>query len=296
VAKRQRALLASAFLSFVALFLFNTSLLAFQKKQPLTATPTVLLKRTTTRHETARLGYGGSLTIVGAPIGSITVEGWQRNEVDVTAEIELQAETEADLDKLATVNGFLFDEDLNHVTVLSAGTHDKAYMKKSFKDFPKRLFGLPWKIDFKVRVPISTDVEINAGHGPLTLSGVEGAMRISATESETTLTMTGGVLNATVTTGKVNLIVPVRSWRGSGADIRVAGGVVDVQLAPGFSGDIDADIVGAGKIVNSYEGLEKREKPGITEKVVRARAGAGGAFFKFTVGEGTISFSKYVMQ
>ncbi len=31
-----------------------------------------------------------------------------------------------------------------------------------------------------------------------------------------------------------------------------------------------------GKIVNTYEGLDSREKPGITERTVRARAGAGG--------------------
>jgi hypothetical protein len=222
----------------------------------------------------------------------VTVEGWQKSEVDVTADIELQAETEADLAQLARVNGFMFDEDLNHINILSAGTHDLAYMKKNFKNFPKQLLNLPWKIDFKIRVPASCDVEINAGHGPLTLSGVEGAMRVSATESETTLTMTGGLVTATITAGKVRLIIPARSWRGAGADIRVAGGVVDVELAPGFNGDIDADILRVGNIVNNYEGLEKREKPGITERVVRARAGAGGAFFKFTVGEGTINFIK----
>jgi hypothetical protein len=292
VAKPKRALLVCCFLSFVAIITFSSSLSAFQKKQPANTLPPVLLKRTTQRHESARLGYGGSLTVVGAPIGSIAIEGWQRSEVDVTADIELQAETEADLAKLATVNGFMFDEDLNHINILSTGTHDSAYMKKNFKNFPKQLLNLPWRIDFKIRVPASTDVEINGGHGPVTFSGVEGALRLSATESETTLTMTGGIVNATVTAGKVRLVIPVRSWRGGGADIRVAGGIVDVELAPGFNGDIDADILRVGKIVNGYEGLEKREKPGITERVVRARAGAGGAFFKFTVGEGTINLIK----
>jgi hypothetical protein len=285
-------LLTCSLLSFIVIIPFSTSLFAVQKKQPPVTAPPVLLKRTTARHESARLGFGGSLTVIGAPKGSITIEGWQKSEVDVSAEIELQAETEADLAKLATVNGFMFDEDLNHINILSAGTHDSAYMKKNFKGFPKHLLNLPWKIDFKIRVPASCDVEINAGHGPVTVSGVEGAIRISATESETTLTMTGGVVTATVTAGKVRLVIPVRSWRGSGADIRLAGGVVDVELAPGFNGDVDADVLRVGKIVNSYEGLVKREKPGITERVVRGRAGAGGAFFKFTVGEGTINFVK----
>ena len=33
--------------------------------------------------------------------------------------IELKGQTEADLDQLATVNTFVFDEDLNHISVLT---------------------------------------------------------------------------------------------------------------------------------------------------------------------------------
>lgn len=272
--------------------LLSPSLFALQKKTTNVPVPVTLLTRTTSRHETRRFGYGGSVTIIGAPNGSIIVEGWQRSEVDVTAEIELKAETEADLDRLGAVNGFVLDDDLNHISVLSTGTHDRAYMKRSAKDFPKRLLNLPWKIDYRIRVPASTDVEINAGHGPLAVSGFEGALRVSATESDTTLTLTGGVVSATITAGNVKLAIPVRSWRGGGADIRVAGGVLNIELPAGFNGDIDADILRTGKIVSTYDGLESREKPGITERVMRARAGAGGAFFKFTVGDGTINVLK----
>ncbi|MCA1556884.1 MAG: hypothetical protein LC747_09380, partial [Acidobacteria bacterium] len=47
-----------------------------------TPTPSPQLTRSATRHETRRFGYGGTLTIYGAPEGSITVEAWARNEVD----------------------------------------------------------------------------------------------------------------------------------------------------------------------------------------------------------------------
>ncbi|HEU4767944.1 MAG TPA: hypothetical protein VFS77_11230, partial [Pyrinomonadaceae bacterium] len=202
------------------------------------------------------------------------------------------ATTEADLDQLARVNTFVFDEDLNHVSVLTTGTHDRSYMKQFSKTFPKKLLNLPWKIDYKVRVPANTDLEITAGYGPVKLSGVEGAMRVSATESETALTLTGGLVSTTVTAGVVTLTVPVRSWRGGGAEIRLATGVINVDLPAGFNGDIDAEVLRNGKIVNSHDGLAVREKPGITERTVRARAGAGGAFFKFTVGDGTVNIRK----
>ena len=280
----------------IAISLFLTLLtppsVVAQKDKTAAALPTTLLKRSTTRRETRRFAFGGTVTVIGAPRGAVTVEGWTRNEVELVADIELNAVTEADLDQLANVNGFVFDEDLNHISVLTTGTHDRSYMKKAAKNFPKKLLNLPWKIDYKLRVPANTDLEINAGYGPVKVTAVEGALRISATESETALTLTGGLVSTTVTAGVVTLTVPVRSWRGAGADIRVATGILNVDLLPGFNGDIDAEVLRTGKIVNSHEGLASREKPGITERTVRARAGAGGAFFKFTVGDGTVNIRK----
>jgi hypothetical protein len=263
-----------------------------QQDKAAAALPTNLLKRSTTRRENRRFNFGGTVTVIGAPRGAVTVEGWSRSEVELVADVELNAQTEADLDQLATVNSFVFDEDLNHLSVLTTGTHDRAYLKKTAKNFPKKLLNLPWKIDYKLKVPVNTDLEINAGYGPVKVTGVEGALRISATESETALTLTGGLVTTTVTAGVVTLTVPARSWRGAGADIRLATGTVNVDLPPGFNGDIDAEILRTGKIVNTHEGLASREKPGITERIVRARAGAGGAFFKVTVGDGTVNIRK----
>ena len=82
-------------------------------------------------------------------------------------------------------------------------------MKRRLKNFPKNLLNLPWKIDYRLRVPVNTDLEINAGHGPVKLSGVEGAMRVSATESETALLLTGGIVSTTVTAGRLRSPIPV---------------------------------------------------------------------------------------
>src|SRR4029078_2236858 len=134
--------------------------------------------------------------------------------------------------------------------------------------------------------------EVNAGHGALKLSGVEGALRLSATEGDTSLSLTGGTVTTTVAAGSITLNIPARSWRGSGADIRIASGTINVDLQPGFSGNIDADVLRTGKIINTYAVLTSREKPGLTERTVRARAGSGGAYFKFTVGDGTVNIRR----
>ncbi|HEX9423375.1 MAG TPA: hypothetical protein VF899_09040 [Pyrinomonadaceae bacterium] len=283
--------------SFCTLFLiivflsFPSAAVSQRKKTPELNRPQQLV-RTTTRHESRRFAFGGTLTLVGAPEGSITIEGWSRNEVDINADIQLRADTEADLDLLAAVNNFSIDEDMNHLRVLSIGTHDKIFMRAVAKKFPKTLLGLPWKIDYRIRVPLATDLEINAGRGAIKLAGVEGNIRLSATESEANLKISGGTFSATIAAGKLNLNIPLRSWRGVGGEVRLAAGEVTIELPPGFNGDLNAEILRSGQITDSYGGLEPREKPGITPQVMKARAGAGGAFFQLTVGDGAIYVKK----
>jgi hypothetical protein len=283
-----------AVFSMLASTVFMSTPFAQQKKETIAARP--LLTRSSTRLEKRRLGYASTVTIVGAPEGSITVEGWPRNEVEVAADIELRAYTEEDLDTLAAVNSWVVDDDANHVSILSTGTHDKAFMRSVAKNFPKKLLGLPWKIDYRIRVPVAVDLEISAGRGPISLSGIDGAIDLTATESQTQMTLISGTVVATVESGRIDVRIPTRSWRGTGADLRIAAGDLNVELPAGFNGDIDADILRTGQINDMFLALELREKPGITDRIVRARAGAGGAVFKFTVGDGTIRIGKLAMS
>ena len=260
------------------------------KKPVIPAGP--LLTRTITRHESRRFFYAGTVTVTGAPNGSVTIEGWQRNEVEISAEIELQAPTEADLSRLATLNNFVIDEDANHLRVITTGTHDRTFMKRMAKDFPRSLIGLPWKIDYHIKVPAQTDLEINAGVGPTRLTGVEGAIRLNAVQTDATLSLTGGLVSVIVQSGTVDLTVPALSWHGLGADIKVASGRLNIGLMPGFSGDIHAAVLRTGEVKNGYPNLEPLERNSITAQSVRARAGNGGGTLTLTVGDGTIQIDQ----
>lgn len=247
-----------------------------------------LIKRTTTRREVRRLGYGGSVTLYGAPEGSVTVESWARPEVEVTADVELSAETEEDLALLAELNGFALDEETNHVRVVTTGTHDRKFLKRAGRKLPKKLLGLPWKIDYRVRVPAFCDLELSTGRGALTLSGVEGAVRLNAGDGPASITLTGGDVEATLRSGPVTVRVPARGWRGRGLSVRLASGDLTVELPANFSGDVNAEVLRAGRIENAHAGLAPRERTQATDRSLQGRAGPGGATLSFVVGDGTL--------
>ena len=283
--KRSAILISAVALLLLSVFYLHAPVAAQKDKKTIQLGP--LLTRTTTRHDSRRLGYGGAVTIVGAPAGSITIEGWQRSEVDISAEVELRAPSAQDLDLLAAIDTFLIDEDANHIRIIAIGTHDKKFMKQA-KNFPKYLIGLPWKVDYHLKVPAMCDLAIDAGNGPIKVSGVEGSIRINALESDADLALTGSDVAVIIQKGTVNFSIPARAWHGLRAEIKLASGNLNVDLMPGFNGDINAEVLRTGEVKNLFPGLEPRERNSIGPRSVRARAGSGGAMLTFTVGDGTI--------
>jgi hypothetical protein len=85
---------------FCAYLCFSVALIFLVSASSLAQNRT-LIKRTTYKNEKIDFGAGGTVTIVGAPHGSIAVEGWQKNEIEISADIEVEAENEADLAQLA---------------------------------------------------------------------------------------------------------------------------------------------------------------------------------------------------
>lgn len=247
-----------------------------------------LIKRTIYKTEKVEFGVGGTVSIIGAPNGSITIEGWQRNEVEITAEIEMEAENEADLALLAKVNGYTVDDTIGRVSIVSVGTHDKRFVKRLAKDFPKKLLAMPFKIDYHIKVPVFTDLEIDGGKGNFELINVLGAMRIKFLESNAKLTLTGGAVMATFGTGAVDVNITAPSWRGQMADIQLANGTMNVQMPISMNAEIDASVLRTGQIENDFGLLKPRDRTKFTEKIMLARAGNGGAQLSFTVGDGTL--------
>lgn len=250
------------------------------------------LKRTTLKSDKLDFGAGGTVTIQGAPNGSITVEGWSKREIEISAEITVEAATDADLERLAKVIGFQLDESTGRVGIISLGTHEKKYLKTVDKKFPKHLMGNAFRIDYVLKVPSYTDLQIDGGIGDLRVSGVEGTHKINFLETNANLNLIGGGVLAVFGKGDIDVSIPNRSWRGRFADIQLAMGTMSLNLPAGLNAEFDATIVKTGKIENSFEGLQPRvRKQEFTDKSIAAKAGTGGVSLKFSVGDGNMKIN-----
>lgn len=277
-------------LAFIAMPLF-----VFGQKNDAQAAPQrQLLKRVITKGDKVTFGAGGTVSVVGAPQGSVTIVGWEKNQVEVTAEIEVQAENEADLAQLAQVNSIAFDPSSTvHVSILTLGMHDKEYMKKNWKKFPKRLQSMPWKIDYVINVPMYSDIDLTLGKGALKISGIDGSMTIKAAETDADLDLTGGMINATFGAGNVNVRINSRSWRGRNMNVNMTKGNLNVILPADFNADIDASVIRQGEVRSTHPAVKEREeRKKFTPTNMNARAGNGGALLSFVMGDGNVLISE----
>lgn len=247
-----------------------------------------MLKRTTYKTEKVDFGAGGTISVIGAPDGSIEVEGWRRNEIEITAEIEVEAPTEDGLKQMAAVSGYLLDTGFAHTRIISVGPYDKKYLKKVSKKFPKDLQSMPMRINYKLKVPAYCDLEIDGGKGDLQLARVEGSMRIKFLETNARLELVGGMVTAAFGRGNVDVSIPSPSWRGRNVDVQLVNGTMNVGLSPNVNAELDAKVLRTGQIENSLKDLKERDRTEFTDKLILAKAGGGGVSMSFMVGDGVL--------
>jgi hypothetical protein len=252
-----------------------------------------LLKRTTYKTDRLDFGVGGTVAIVGAPNGSIRVEGWPNREIEITAEVEVQAETEADLVKLSQVTSFVTEESLGRVAIISVGANDKKYLKGAGKKLAKLLQSMPFKIDYVVKVPRYSDLQIDGGKGDLSVSGVDGTMKLNFLETNADLSLVGGSTAATFGSGTINVTIPTSNWRAGITNVQLANGTMNVSLPQNLNAEVDATILRTGKIENGFSAFRPRmRKVEFTDKSVAAKSGVGGVSLKFEVGDGTLKIAE----
>jgi hypothetical protein len=270
---------------FLAFVLSAFSIAAFAQAQP-------LHKRTTYKTDRLDFGAGGTLAVTGAPVGSIRVEGWKNREIEISAEIQVQGNSEADVARLSEITTFVLEESLGRTGIISVGTHDKKYMKQLGKKLPKHLLTMPFRIDYVIKVPQYCDLQIDGGRGDLTIAGVDGTMKLNFLETNARIDLVGGGTTAVFGKGTVELTVPSVAWRGRFADVSLANGDMKVVLPNGVNAELDATILRTGKIENTLAELKPRvRKAEFTDKSIVAKSGSGGVPLKFTVGDGSLKIS-----
>jgi hypothetical protein len=170
---------------------------------------------------------GRVIEIDGRQNGSIRVQGWDGNEVKVTA--RLQANGESDADAQALLKDIRITSDGRRVSA-EGPNNDRGYRSG-------------WSASYVVMVPRRFDLSLDAYNGSLGVDGVTGKLDLSTHNGSVTLTDVGGDVHARTQNGSLNVQLAGTSWSGDGLDAVTQNGSVRLAVPASYAATLETGTV-----------------------------------------------------
>jgi hypothetical protein len=170
---------------------------------------------------------GRAIEIDGRQNGSIRVEGWDGDNVKVTARLQANAGSDADAQAL-----------LKDIRITSDGRRVRAEGPDD-----SRGYRAGWSASYVVMVPRRFDLSLDAYNGSLGVEGVTGKLELSTHNGSVTLNDVGGDVHARTQNGSLNVQLAGRAWDGAGLDAVTQNGSVRLAVPDAYAATLETGTV-----------------------------------------------------
>jgi DUF4097 and DUF4098 domain-containing protein YvlB len=167
----------------------------------------------------------GALHADAGQNGAISVRGAVRTNVQLSARIQAQADTDVRAREIA---------DAVRVYTASGRVHADGLRTSS---------GESWSVSFFLEVPERADLDLNAVNGPLAISHVNGRIRAVTVNGPVALESLAGDVRVRADNGPLSVRLSGSRWNGAGLDAETRNGPVTLQLPGGYSAQLEAGTV-----------------------------------------------------
>ena len=170
-----------------------------------------------------------SLSIDGASLGGVSVTGWDRDSVHVSARIVGMARTQADAERAA-----------KEVRITAEGGTIRASGRNGSDDDSRQI------VSYDVYVPRHMDLDLRAHNGGLRVNGVTGRMSLETVNGGLSLEGAGGDVHARAQNGGLNVRLTGTRWEGTGLDAETQNGGVRLVVPEGYSARLETGTINGG--------------------------------------------------
>ena len=168
-----------------------------------------------------------SLSLDGASLGGISVTGWDRDSIHVSARIQAMAPTQAEAERR-----------LRDVSITTEGGTIRASGRSD--DDSRQV------VSYDVYVPRHMDLDLRARNGGLRVDGVTGKMSLETENGGLSLEGAGGDVHARAENGGLNVRLTGTHWDGAGLDAETENGGVRLVVPEGYSARLETGTVNGG--------------------------------------------------
>lgn len=170
----------------------------------------------------------GRVLIDGGMNGGVTVQGWNRDGVQVRAKVWANARTAARAEEIA-----------NEVRVRM----DRGRLSADGPDTGRRE---SWGVSWEVRVPSATDLAIETHNGGISVTDVTGRIEFQAVNGGVHLSGVGGDVVGETTNGGLHIELDGDRWQGEGLDVETTNGGVTIRVPSNYSAQLVTGTVNGG--------------------------------------------------
>jgi hypothetical protein len=172
-----------------------------------------------------RVSARGTIRVDAGTNGGILVRGSNRRDIEIHARIQTTAESASEASAMA-----------DDVTIDARGTTISA----AGPDTGNREW---WSVTFVVYVPASSDLDLVAHNGPVSITDVEGRIEAHTQNGPLTLRQVAGDITARTQNGPLSVELSGTTWRGQGLDAETQNGPVRLTIPEGFSARLQTGTV-----------------------------------------------------
>ena len=168
---------------------------------------------------------GLALSVDASPNGGISVEGWDKDSVDVLVKVQAQAETDSDARALAQQLRVVNDNGRLSVS----GPSSRRYAS--------------WSVSFEIRAPRHVDLDLSTVNGPLEIADVTGRIRMDAENGPLSLDAVSGDVHAHAQNGPLTVTLTGTRWDGAGLDAETQNGPVELMVPENYNAQLETGTV-----------------------------------------------------
>ena len=149
-----------------------------------------------------------------------------------------------------------------------------------------------WSVSFEILVPRTTDLNLTAYNGGISIETVEGNIEFQTTNGGISVRGAAGSVKGRTKNGGVNVVLEGNSWRGGGLDVETNNGGVNLQLPENYAARIETGTVNGG-FRSSIAGISAPEDDFRTGRIAKKRISTdlngGGATIRVITTNGGVT-------
>jgi len=220
---------------------------------------------------TTTIDAGSSFEVDASPNGGISVEAWDRDEIEIRAKVQTHARRPGEARSIAG--------DID-VRVEPDGVST---------DGPGRLGRREgWSVSYRLRVPRRMDLKLRSVNGGIALAGVHGAIDLRTTNGGLSIRDAGGDVRGRSTNGGITARLEGRRWDGRGLDLETTNGGVHIEVPEGYSARLEAATTHGGYSIDFPITVQGR----VDSRRLAVDLGDGGPTIRAVTTNGGVSVSR----